>query len=310
MSEFPLLLRVFLTEECAVKKARHLLQESRVTTAETIQRLRAEHTPVDFLLALAKRPVPKVLQLEEQRQELARNQSADELLEFIEQRLAEEIEDGVEKFLREADDHYTRGIARLEHIEDWKRAVDRFRERFRAYLREVGQARNAVSANYDHARRDVSPAAQKALFRAALAGSRLQEEAIFVNKIATLHEELVRGTPTAQAVLPRVQEGDYSGWIHNLKTLPLAPMQIEFDRILALCEDTSERGITELEQQAEQILARREELSRSYVLSYIEQLREHAAQHWFKPEEMDPIIARLEKRYKTASTLPYSFGGN
>ena len=300
MDGFPLFLRHRLCEESHIRVARRTIDEHIARLEAELAQKRDGVTSVDFLLAVAKRPSQTTQAVRALQEEILGYKQAQAVVDTIAAKLAIESENLTEAYLRETSEAYVRGLAAFENTGDWERALDRFEERMAAFIRELGEARNTASANYNRAQDRISEAGEAAIYRAANAAVPVEMEANFINELVDAHERHVRGTPAAGANFPRVPVGDYSHWTKRLMDMPIAAMQMEFERILTLCETLQTAGIPQLRQAIGKIKSKSRDLSRSYVLAYLSSLRQFSDKNWYRPEESEALIAELEKRYELA----------
>ena len=254
-------------------------------------------TSVDFLLAIAKRPRESTKALSALEEELKTVKAARAVAADIAKELRTDIEKQTEDHVRETDEAYVRGLAAFENTEDWERAIDRFEASLALFLRKLGEARNMTCANYDRVNLRISQAGEDAIVAAIEAASILENEIMFVNQVINAHAELLDGTPVAQAELERIPIGQYCDWTRKLRDLPIGEMQAEFEHIIGHCENLSHSGIPTLRAAIGTAKSRSFELSRGYVLGYIDTLRDFSDQHWFDPNETERFIEGIEKRY-------------
>ena len=254
-------------------------------------------TSVDFLLAIAKRPRESTKALSAREEELKTVKAARAVAADIAKELRTDIEKQTEDHVRETDEAYVRGLAAFENTEDWERAIDRFEASLALFLRKLGEARNMTCANYDRVNLRISQAGEDAIVAAIEAASILENEIMFVNQVINAHAELLDGTPVAQAELERIPIGQYCDWTRKLRDLPIGEMQAEFEHIIGHCENLSHSGIPTLRAAIGTAKSRSFELSRGYVLGYIDTLRDFSDQHWFDAHETERFIEGIEKRY-------------
>ena len=304
---FPLALKEALKSELHARLCKQVLVEAAADQERRIGEIEGRHTPVDFLLAAARRPRPITAELQEARDRL--QQIAESLagLAKIEAGVARRVETMFEDYIRETMPAYVRGLAALEHLQDWARGLARFEQRLAGYIRTLGQARNNVVAGYDRARRQMSAAADALLAEALTAAQALEDEIEFVNRLATLHEQAVADTPCVGAALPLVPAARYVRWTAELRQLDLGEMQLEFDRILRLTEDLRTEGLATLKAAIGNSAAQHEALAQSFVVERLEQTRASVERHWFDPQETQGIIEHLETQFCRGREIHFSF---
>jgi hypothetical protein len=190
--------------------------------------------------------------------------------------------------------------------EDWNRAVDRFAAKLRDYFSALGTARNMVSAGYDRVNKRLSEAGEQALENAVRAAMALAEEITFANRLADEQEMAARGSPGAQPPFPRIPQADFVSWTHGLRRFQLAQMQMEFSRILEVCQVLEQTGLDALRKAAAPPAEdEAEERAKGYLQSYLADLRAHADAHWRNPAETGARVRALQEAILGRSVFEY-----
>jgi len=304
---FPLALKEALKCELHVRLCKQVLVDAAAEQERRIEELEGRHTPVDFLLAAARRPRPVTAELQAARDHLKQITESLTGMTKIEDGVVRRVETMFEDYIRESMPGYVRGLAAMEHLRDWERGLERFEQRLADYIRTLGQSRNNVVAGYDRVHRQISAAAEALVAQAQLAAQALEEEIAFVNQLSDLHDLAISGTPSARANLPKVPNASYVLWTANLRQLDIGDMQLEFDRILRLTENLKAEGIQTLREAVSQSATQHEALAHSFVLERLKQVRQNVERHWFDPAETQGIIEHLETQFCRGREIHFSF---
>ena len=286
-----------LRDEAYARVCRKALNDSAVTAQAELAAIEGQLTPVDFLLTLANRPRPAAVARNAARENLRKLQQSIEGCQRIEVELARVTEGLLEAHVRNSDPAYAKGIAAMENLEDWTRALSRFELKLRDFLKAVGQARGAATSGYNAATQRMSTTALTMLVEARTAAEELEDEITFINHLSELHMEMIAATPCAKATIPTVPTAPYRAWVEGLQRLAIGPMQEEFNRILEVVGVLERDGVSQLN--ASVATSRKEhlELARSYVLAERERLRQFAEEHWYEAGESPDALRRLERRF-------------
>lgn len=295
--ELPAMLRATLRDEVHVRACLEAMKEEVQGTQDQIAVASTKINPMDRLLALAKRPRPAFLARASLQDYLDKLQQSKEACSKIQDELTRLADGLLEAHIRATNADYVRGLAAMENLEDWTRALGRFEEKLREFLRALGQARNMVGAGYRHAEKRLSASAQEMIDLALMAAGELEAEIKFINQLSVLHRQLVAATPCATVYIPEVPGAPYQDWVRALSALAIAPMQLEFDRIIDVLEVLERDGVGQLTDSVGDSRTNHLHLAHSYVLAELAALRRFADANWFNPDETAETMGRLEKRY-------------
>jgi hypothetical protein len=182
-----------------------------------------------------------------------------------------------------------------EHLEDWKRAIDRFEEHMRMLIKAIGEARNTVVANYDRARQQISRTGEVSLDIVREDAHTISMEVDFVNRIAEAHSTLTKGSACEGLDLPRMPVVDYVGWVARLRLMEIGPMQVEFNGFIAAIEHLAKDGVGALRAALLTKFEEHEKANDSYVLNRLAAMREHCRQYWLQVEMVDAAILEIER---------------
>ncbi len=262
-----------------------------------IESRKSTQTSVDFLLSFAKVPRASTQLLSSLEREYRKVYAAREGMHQLAAAVGQEIEEQTELYVRETDEAYVRGLSAFTETREWDASVQRFKARLADYLQRLGEARSMASANYDRVAQRISPAAEEAIQLGVISGAALESEVTVMNELIEMEGELLKDTPVAGAVPPKLPVIGYADWTRSLRDRPIIEMHAEFGRILTYCEAIARNGLPALEQSFVQARAQGASLSHDYILTYIGTLREFSDSHWYKVSESERQIETLEKRY-------------
>jgi hypothetical protein len=295
-----------LINDAHLRVARSVLEESRNDLLTRIEALKKTQSSFDKLLAIAGRPREVSGEIAATHEELKKIEASIASLQRVEDDLMPRMIEHTENYVRTECPEFLKGLATVDDFSDWERSIERFQRKMEAYLRALGTARNMISAGYDRTEKRISKGADEALALAIVAASQLEEETAFVNRVADAHQSAVADTPHATAVLPRVPVASFREWTERLRQLDdIVAMQAEFTRILSMCELLQSTGIVALDEAVKRATREHTELSHSFVLQYLAQLRGHADQHWFNSAETSARVQRMEREQLGYSNFPF-----
>ena len=300
-------LRALLRDEGHVRLGLALLLEAEEAAGHDLRETARRITPLDRLLTVARRPRPVMVECRERADHLARLRRTRALLERLAASLGTEAEDAMEAYVRAHVPAYLRGLAALENLGDWTRALERFRQQLVAFRRAVGQARGAATSGYQKSANRVSDNAYDRLADAQLAADALEAEIAFVNRLSALHREMVRSTPCAEVFIPTVPVSPYAAWIGQLPTLAIGPLQLEFARILKAVDVLEADGMRDLAAAVQRSRENHLELAHSFVLTVLAQVRAHAEATWVEPAQTNATLQRLERDLLGSDALEFEF---
>jgi ElaB/YqjD/DUF883 family membrane-anchored ribosome-binding protein len=295
-----------LINDAHLRVARALLEESRDDLQNKIQELENTLSSIDRLMAAAGRPREVTSAIASTQAELDKVEASLASLEKVEANLSPQLIERAETYVRTECPEFLKGLAAVKDFADWPRSIERFHRKIEAYLRALGTARNMITSGYNMAEKRISKGAEEALVLAIFAASELEEETAFINRVADAHESAVADTPHSTVVLPRVPVASFREWTERLRQLnDIAAIQAEFARILGMCELLKSTGVVALDEAVKRATEEHRELSQSFVLGYLRQLRAYADEHWFKREETASRVQRLEREMLGHSNFPF-----
>jgi hypothetical protein len=308
MAEISYELKQQLINDAHLRVARSVLEESRNDLKTRIEALEKTQSSVDRLMAVAGRPREISATIKTSRDELEKVEASLATLERVTAKLLPPLVEQTETHVRASCPEFLKGLATGNDFLDWSRSIERFQRKIDAYLKTLGTARNMVTAGYDAKAKRISLTAEESLSAAILAASELEEETAFINKVADAHQSAVADTPHAKAVLPRVPVARFREWTERLRQVTDIPaMQAEFARIIAMCEMLQSTGVVALDEAVQRATKEHSELSQSFVLAYLGQLRDYADEHWLNIEETPSRVQQLEHDLLGVSNFPWVF---
>ena len=295
-----------LINDAHLRVARSVLEETRNDLRTRIEALEKTRSSLDRLMAIAGRPREISSTIAATQAELTKVEASLASLDKVAASLLPRLIELAETYVRTECPEFLKGLATVNDFADWERSIERFQRKMEAYLRALGTARNMISAGYDRTEKRISKGADEALGLAILAGSELEEETTFINRVADAHQSAVADTPHATAVLPRVPVASFREWTERLRQVnDIGAIQAEFARILSMCELLQSTGIVALDEAVKRATKEHSELSHGFVMGYLRQLRAHADENWFKQEETPSRVQRLERDMLGYSNFPF-----
>lgn len=214
----------------------------------------------------------------------------------------------VERHVRSVAPAYQRGMDAIANIEAWPGLVDKFAEKLSVLFNALGAARNMAASGYDWQNRTFSRAAQEAIDHAKAAAHDLDAWIFVLNGRADRHQMDVHNTPQAAAVLPRVPVVGFEVRIERVRTLGIADVQAEFNRILEMCGLLASTGVSGLREARERAIVTHADASREYLRTYLGQLRTYMDENRLDPRETTARVHRLQKQYLGVVNFPYEMG--
>lgn len=124
-----------------------------------------------------------------------------------------------------------------------RRRLEKFRECVKAFLRSLGEARGAMSANYDQSTHTYSKYAGERMKEAVAVGRDIDKA---IEDIAVLQQQFTRkakGTVYASIELPAFGRAQYQNAVQKAVKEPIGKAHMEFERILKECEQLRDEGI-------------------------------------------------------------------
>ncbi|CAM3040793.1 hypothetical protein [Rariglobus hedericola] len=242
------------------------------------------------------------------RAELARVVSAQETMERLHPLIAEGLAGELDNYVRLASPAYLRGLAAIDNLTAWPALLERLHAKLDELLRALVEARNMAASGYDWQRGRLSPAANEAIDRALLVAHQLDEEVNLVNSRADRHQMEILDTPQAAALLPRMPVVGFQVRIERVRTLIIAEVQAEFNRITEMLALLEETGIAGLREATDRVAVVHRESSQAYLQTYLGQLRAHMDEHRLVPTETTARIHRLQAKYLGGVNFPFDLG--
>jgi seryl-tRNA synthetase len=308
MAEISIELKQHLINDAHLRVARSVLEETRNDLQTRIEALEKTQSSVDRLMAVAGRPREISATIKATRDELTKVHASLETLEKVGSHLLPKLVDLTESHVRVQCPEYLKGLAAVNDFSDWALSIERFQRKIDAYLQAMGTARNMMTSGYDQREKRISAGAEEALERAIHAAAELEEETTFINKVSDAHQSAVADTPHANAVLPRIPVAMFQEWTQRLRQISSIPAaQEEFSRILAMCEMLRSTGVLALEDAVKRAAQEHSDLSRSFVMEYLGQLRAYTDEHWLNLEETPTRVQTLERDQLGFSNFPWVF---
>jgi hypothetical protein len=298
--------RQLLIDDAQLRIARSLLEEARDDLRTRIEALQKTQSSVDRLLAMAGRPRDISRTVKATQDELGQIEAALASVNKVAAKVLPRLEEQTETYVRTECPEFLKGLAAVQGFADWSRSIERFQRKLDAYLRALGTARNMVTAGYDHVQKRISPVADETLTQVSLAAGELEEETAFINRVADAHQSAVANTPHAKAVLPRLPVALFREWTERIRQQSdMAAIQAEFNRILSMCELLQSTGVVAIDDAVKRTAKEHTELSHSFVLEYLGQLRAYTDKHWVKHEETTQRVRQLENDLLGSPNFPF-----
>lgn len=296
-----------LMDDCHVRCALRLLKELNEDLALRSKALQQSLSSRTRFLPTIGRP-DELAAVEATRVELANAASAQETMIRLHAIIDSALNAELENHVRTVSPAYQRGMDALANLDAWPGLVEKFSEKLTDLLNALGTARNMVSSGYDWQNRVFSQPAQEAIARAKAAAHELDAWIFVVNGRADRHQMEVHNTPQAGAVLPRVPVVGFEVRIDRVRTLGIADVQAEFNRILEMCGMLASTGLAGLHEAQERVMLAHAKLSRAYLQTYLAQLRAYMDESRLNPNETTARIHRLQRQHLGAVNFPYEMG--
>lgn len=223
-----------------------------------------------------------------------------QMLDLCEPHIAKMIEHEIEKLLREDCPEYIQSLAALRQKEDWVRCLERFGEKIFELTRAVGNVRNMACSGYARHSGVYSEGAMQAFTLAFAAAQGVEEEVNFANRIADSQLAELRANGIETKPLPRMPETIFSAWMNQIKSLPLAEAQGQFDALITATQQLRESGVPELRAQADQVHATQDGDIRNFLTAAWDQFRTEVAPEIF-PGDTERSVAETERMLSAAA---------
>ncbi|MFA6289113.1 MAG: hypothetical protein WC661_17155 [Opitutaceae bacterium] len=307
MSQLSVKLDELLLDDCHVRYALRLLKElsdDLTLRAKAIEQSLSSRTR--FLPTIGN--PAELAAVEAAKTERAKVASAQDTMLKLHALIVPALENELESHVRAVSADYVRGLAALDNLVAWPGLLDLLDAKLQALLCSLGQARNMVSSGYDWQRRDFSPPANQSINLALAAARELDDVIVQVNDLADRHQRDVMKTPQAAAVLPRVPVVGFRLRIEQVRTLGIAEVQAEFNRILEMCAMLETIGLQGLREATERVSVAHKELGSNYLKTYLGQLRAYMDEHRLVPAQVTARIHRLQFRHLGAVNFPFELG--
>lgn len=304
MANVPAKLDELLLDDCHVRCALRLLKELNDDLALRAKAIQQSFSSITRFLPTIGR-ADELAALETARAELAKAASAQDTMiklhAVIDARLGSELDSHV----RSVSPAFMRGLAAFENLVAWPALLDKWEESLKGLLKTVGMARTMSSSGYDSVRRVFSPGAIEAIKRAQAAAYELDEIVSLMNERSDRHQIAIVNTPHAAAVLPRVPVVGFQVVMDRAQSLGVAEMQVEFGRIADMCALLETTGLSGLREATERVAAMHGVLSRTYLQTYLGQLRAYMDEHRLDTSQTTARIHRLQLQQFGAVNFPF-----
>lgn len=307
MAHVSVKLDALLMDDCHVRCALRLIKELNDDLTLRAQALQQGLSSRTRFLPTIGRP-DELAAVEATRNELATAASAQESLIKLQAIIDGELDRELEQYVKTVSAPYMRGLDALSNLSVWPGLIDRLSEKLTGLLNALGMARNMVSSGYDWQKRAFSLSANEAIERAKLAARDLDELIFVVNGRADRHQMDLHDTPQAAAVLPRVPVVGFEVRIDRVRSLGIADVQAEFNRILDMCGMLATTGLIGLRDATDRVATTHAELSRAYLQTYLGQLRTFMDENRLNPNETTARIHLLQQQHLGAVNFPYEMG--
>ncbi|HVU18389.1 MAG TPA: hypothetical protein VHD32_15910 [Candidatus Didemnitutus sp.] len=227
---------------------------------------------------------PELIAAREEERRLAR---ITRRVEEIARRLNDEIEALADVVVAERVPDYPVFRDARKKLQPWEQALTQFQGKVGKLVELLGQTRNMASSGYDKKRKALSGTAKGLLEKSIDSAKSVAKSADVANEAA---KNLGGGLP--EVIFPFRSDA-----IAALERLDVAPMQTEFDRIIAALESVQTTEIDNLKATGVGEADVKREQAATYLADYVRQLREHTDKTHFKEAQVTPVIQRLEARY-------------
>ncbi len=307
MSELPGKLDELLLDDCHVRYASRLLKE----LGDDLE-LRAK--AVEQSLSSRTRFLPTIgnpaelAAIEASKAERAKVASAQETMSKLHAMIVPALENELESHVRKVSADYVRGLSALDHLVDWPALLDRLVIKLAALQSQLGEARNMVSSGYDWQRREFSRPANESINRALATARELDDVIALINDLADRYQRAILKTPQAAAVLPRVPVVGFRLRIEHVRTLGIAEVQAEFNRIMEMGAMLETIGLNGLREATERVAVQHRELGVKYLQTYLGRLRAYMDEHRLVPAHVAERIHKLQFRHFGAVNFPFELG--
>ena len=225
---------------------------------------------------------------------VARLRQRMQMLDLCEPHIARMIEQEIEVLLREDCPEYIQALAALRQKEDWLRCLERFSGKIFEFTRAIGNVRNLACSGYSRHSNMYSEATIQAFTLAFSAAEIVDEEVKFANRIADTQLEVLRASGIETKPLPHLPENSLSGWVAEIKALPLGEAQGQFDTLIESTKALHETGVPELRAQADQVQSTQDTDIRNFLSAAWEQFRAEVAPEIF-PGDTERMVAETEQ---------------
>jgi hypothetical protein len=296
-----------LLDDCHVRYALRLLNELHDDFELRVKAIQQSFSSRTRFLPTIGRP-DELAAHEAARAQLARVASARETMARLHPLIAAGLAGELDNYLRLASPAYLRGLEAIEKLAAWPGLLDRLDAKLAELLRALVAARNMAASGYNWQRGRLSPSANAAIDRALVVARQLDEKITLVNAWADRHQLEIMDTPQAAAVLPRMPVVSFQARIERVRTLMIAEVQAEFDRIMEMLAMLETTGMTGLREATDHVKAVHRALSHAYLQTYLGQLRAHMDERRLVPAETTARIHRLQSQYLGVVNFPFDLG--
>jgi hypothetical protein len=202
----------------------------------------------------------------------------------------------LERWLRDHCVEYRVGAAAEHFSVGWELALTRLIKQAEIFLKVLGDARNAAPAGYDRVRSAFSPAAYEAITHAHAIASLVETEIDVTNAIAEDHDAALAHT-VFKDPMPRLVHEPYSAVVAQIATYGPSQAQLEFDRVIAACDDLIQRELTQMRARVHEACAAHRIRLQRYVRNAWTKLHAHAIAHSVELNQLAAVVTATERAY-------------
>ncbi|QYY34750.1 LXG domain-containing protein [Ruficoccus sp. ZRK36] len=187
--------------------------------------------------------------------------------------LRQQTERLLERFLSDHDVPYRTGAHIKVFYRDLRRSLDEFNTAIREFIKDLGQARAAMCAQYDAQNRAFHANAHERFEEAAASGLRVDRAIRHFNQLADGHTDEIRQTYLSGITLPRLTILQARQSVQNLREQDIASAHRHIDYAIERLEKFIATEMPALATGIQQADSEHDETTTRYVEQYWEQLR-------------------------------------